>query len=40
VAAWLRKVQKTDDFIRAAVTGNKYKVRGNVTVERIAEVRS
>lgn len=35
VAAWLKRVHKAGDFIRATGTGNKYTVTGNVTVERI-----
>jgi len=35
VAAWLKKVHKANDFIRATGTGNRYQVTGNVSVTRI-----
>jgi hypothetical protein len=34
-AAWLKRIQSADDFIRAAVTGNRYKVAGSVDVRRV-----
>jgi hypothetical protein len=33
-AAWLQKVERTNDFVRAAVTGNRYAVRGHVEVSK------
>lgn len=29
---WLDQVRRKDDFIRAAVTGNRYKVVGNIEI--------
>ncbi len=28
---WLTKVRDTGDFIRAAITGDRYKIVGNIT---------
>lgn len=29
---WLQRVRDTKDFIRAAVTGNRYRIVGEITV--------
>ena len=34
-ACFLERVRQDDDFIRAAVTGNRYKVRGFISINRI-----
>jgi hypothetical protein len=34
-AMFLERVRQSDDFIRACVTGNRYKVTGYITIERI-----
>ena len=35
VASWLRAVRLNNDFIRAAVTGNRYRVAGRIAVDRV-----
>jgi hypothetical protein len=35
VARWLGTVKRQGDFIRAAVTGNKYRVCGRIAIDQL-----
>ena len=32
---WLKRVQRERDFVRAAVTGNRYRIVGRICADRI-----